>query len=90
MKHLASAWRRASRLEAFEKAHFALAEQQDAAGLQVFVEAGEREAGLLDVGAGDVALETVGAGQQVDRQADRLGSCVEQPANGDGRSHASS
>ena len=80
---------RAAGVQALEEAHFALAEQQDAAGLQVFVEAGEREAGLLDVGAGDVAVEPAGAGEQLDRQADRLGSGVEQPANGHGRSHGS-
>ena len=49
------------RLEALEIADLALAEDQDASRLQVFVEAGEREAGLLDVGAGDDAVEAVGA-----------------------------
>ena len=74
-------------IQALEEAHFALAEQQDAAGLQIFVEAGQRETGLLDVRAGDVTLEAVGAREQIDRQAYRLGSCIEQPANGHGRRH---
>ena len=41
--------------QAFEEAHFALAVDEHAAGLQVLVKAGEREAGLLDVGIGDAA-----------------------------------
>ena len=41
--------------EALEVADLALAEDQDASGLEVLVEAREREAGLLDVGAGDDA-----------------------------------
>jgi hypothetical protein len=49
------------------------------------MEPGERQAGLLDVGAGNVALEAARAGQQIDGEADRLGPCVEQAANRDGR-----
>ena len=40
-------------VEAFEIADLALAEDQDASRPEVLVEAGEREAGLLDVRAGD-------------------------------------
>ena len=54
-------------------------------GLQVLVEAGQREAGLLDVRAGDEAVEAVGAGQQLERQAERLGAAAEQAADGDAR-----
>ena len=74
-------------IEALEKAHLAFAEQQDAAGLQVFMESREREAGLLNVRTCNLAMESAGAGQQLDGQPHRLGSRIEQPANGDGRSH---
>ncbi len=58
-------------VQALEEAHFALAEQQDAAGLQVFVEAGEGEAGLLDVGAGDPAVQAAApASSSIDRPTD--------------------
>jgi hypothetical protein len=76
-------------IEALEKAHLAFAEQQDAAGLQVFMEPREREAGLLNVRTCNLAVESAGARQQLDGQAYRLGSRIEQPANGDGRSHVS-
>ena len=48
---------RASLIEALEVAHLALAEDEDAGRLEVLVEAGEREAGLLDVRAGDRPIE---------------------------------
>ena len=66
------------RLEALEIADLALAEDQHASRLEVFVEAGQREAGLLDVRAGDDAIEAVGAGQQLERQAERLGPAAQQ------------
>ncbi len=56
-------------IEALEEADFALAEDQNPSGLQVFVKPGQREAGLLDVGTGDEAVEAVAAGQQVEREA---------------------
>ena len=72
---------------AFQESYFTVAEQQDAACLQVLVKACQREARLLDVGTGDVALEPVGAGEKLDRLADRFGPRVEQAAYGDGRSN---
>src|SRR5262249_20682007 len=60
-----------------------LAEDQDAAGSEVLVEAGQRESGLLNMWAGDDATDAVGARQQLERQAERFGSAGEQPADGD-------
>ena len=59
-------------VEPLEIAHFALAVDQHAARLQVLVEAGEREAGLLDVGVGDAAIEAARAGEQIDRRGRRI------------------
>jgi hypothetical protein len=47
------------------------------------VEPGERQAGFLDVRAGNDALEAVGAGKQIERQAERLGPACEQRRDGD-------
>ena len=52
---------------AFKEAHFAEAEQQDASGLQVLMKTRQRETGFLDIRAGDVPPEPVGASQQLDR-----------------------
>ena len=65
-------------VEALEVAHLALAEHEDAAGLQVLVEAGQRQAGLLDVRAGDGALEAAVPAQQLERQADGVGPALQQ------------
>jgi hypothetical protein len=65
-------------VEAFEIADFTLAEDQHPARLEVFVEAGERQAGLLDVRAGDDAIEPVAAGEQFERQAEGVGPAREQ------------
>src|SRR5207249_7383875 len=79
------------RLEALEVADLALAENQDTPGPQILVEPGEREAGLLDVRAGDDAVEAPAAGEQIERQAERLGTAPEQRADGNARDwrHAS-
>ena len=74
---------RPAAVEALEIADLALAEDQHAARLEVLVKAGEREAGLLDVRAGDEAVEAVRARQQLERQAERLGPAAEQRADGD-------
>jgi hypothetical protein len=47
------------------------------------MEAGEREAGLLDVRAGDRPIEAFGAREQFERQAERLGPAGEQHRDGD-------
>ena len=75
------------RIEAFEIADLALAENEDAACLQVLVKAGEREPGLLNVRAGDDAVETFAAREQLERQAGGLGTASQQRADrhaGDG------
>ena len=58
------------RLEALEIADFALAEHEDAAGLQVLVKPGERKTGFLDVRARDDAIQAVGA-RRATRASDR-------------------
>jgi hypothetical protein len=65
-------------VEALEVAHLALAEDEDAPRLEVLVEPGEREAGLLDVRADDGALEAAAAAQQFERQADGVRPAVQQ------------
>ena len=70
------------RLEAFEVADLALAEDEHASGLQVLVEAREREAGFLDVGAGDEAIGPGAAGQQLDDEPERFGPAAQQAADG--------
>src|SRR5581483_4676532 len=69
-------------VEAFEIPDLAFAEDQDASRLQILVEAGQRQAGLLDVGARDATVEAVGAGQQFERQTRRLRPAAEQSADG--------
>ena len=71
------------RFQAFEVADFAFAEDQDASRPEIFMEAGEREAGLLDVRAGDRPIEAFGAREQFERQAERLGPAGEQHRDGD-------
>ena len=53
-------------VERLEIPDLALAEDEDAAAAQVGVEPREREPGLLRVRNGDVAVEAVGAGQQLE------------------------
>ena len=50
------------RLEALEIPHLAFTENQDPAGFEIFVKPRKREASLLDVWAGDDAVEPVPAG----------------------------
>ncbi len=73
-----------------EKANLALAENQDAAGAQVFVEARQRQAGFLDVGKRDAAFEAGGAGEQVEIQSDRCPARAEQRPDADARGHVTS
>src|SRR5581483_5883349 len=70
-------------VEPLEVANFALAEDQDAPRLQILLKAGEREAGLLHVRARDPAVQAVGAGEQVERQAGGFGPAAEQRTDGD-------
>jgi hypothetical protein len=49
------------------------------------VESGQREAGLLDVRAGDDAAEAVAARQQFERQPERIRTAGEELTNGDRR-----
>jgi hypothetical protein len=71
------------RLEALQIADLALAEDENAARLEILVEAGERETGLLDVRAGDRATQARGAGQQFERQPERLRTAAEERADRD-------
>ena len=50
---------------AFEEADLALAEDEHASRPQIFVESGQREAGLLDVRQRDLAVEPGRAAEQV-------------------------
>ena len=59
-----SAWVRAAGVRLSMKRISLSPKISDAPGLQVFVEAGQREPGLLDVGIGDAPLETVCSRQQ--------------------------
>jgi hypothetical protein len=72
-------------VQAFEIPHLALAEDEDAARLQVFVETGEGEAGLLDVGTGDGALEAAAPAQQFQRQPDDVGPPLQQARDAERR-----
>src|SRR6185295_8024158 len=65
-------------VQAFEITDLALAEDQDAPGFEVFVESGQREAGLLNVRTRDDAGKPVGACQQLERQAEGFRSAREQ------------
>ena len=76
---------RADGLEALEIADLAFAEDQHPARLQILVKAGEREPGLLDVGAGDAPVEAQAAGEQLERQAGRLRAAVQERAYRDTR-----
>ncbi len=78
------------RVEAFEIPDFTRAENQDAPRLEVFVEPGEREAGLLDVRTGDRSPETAGARQQLERESQRLGPRGEKRADSDAAVHSDS
>ena len=69
------------RFEALQVPHFAFAENQDPAGFEEFVKAGEGEPGLLNVRAGDDAGQAIRAGQQIERQAERLGPAAKQHAD---------
>ena len=73
----------ASPVQALEEPDLALAEDQHAARLEVFVEAGQREAGLLHVRTGDQAVEAVGAGQQLEREAERLRAAPQEGTDAD-------
>ena len=79
-------------LQAFEIADLALAENQHAPRFQVLVKAGQRQPGLLDVGAGDPAVEAGGAGQDLEgRPTDsgRLPSSAPTVTPGSGRHRGS-
>jgi hypothetical protein len=54
--------------QAIEVAHFALAEYDDAPRTKIFMEPGQGQAGLLDVRAGDSALEPPRAAQELERE----------------------
>ncbi len=75
------------RFHALDEADFALAEHQHAAGPEILVEAGEREAGLLDVRERDAAVEAGGAGEQVQVEAGARAAGAEQCADRDAARH---
>ncbi len=60
-------------------------EDEDATGLEIFVEARERETGLLNVRAGDDAPEAGGSGEELERQPERLRVVGQQGRDGDAR-----
>src|SRR4029079_13787612 len=78
-----------SGVERFEIADSGFAEHEDACGLQVGVEAGQRETGLLNMGARDRALEAVAAPEQLEWKPDRFSAALEQPLDGDRPIHPS-
>ena len=76
------------RWKALDVAHLALAEDEDARRLQILVEPGERETGLLNVRAGDDAPCPAGATEQLDRHPEGLGPAGEEVGDGHrGRRH---
>ena len=81
MKVVSSTSMRTSCVEAFEIAHLALAEDDDASRTKIFVKPGQREAGLLDVGAADSALEPAAPAQQLERETHRAGTPLDQARN---------
>src|SRR5690606_13418957 len=72
-------------IEALEVAHLALAEHQDACRLEVLVESGQRQAGLLDMRARDGPVQPGAAGEQLDGEVLRFRGALEQRGDGDGR-----
>ena len=66
-------------IETFEIADLALAEDEHSCRAEVLVKAGERQTGLLDVRAGDRPIETASAAQQLEGEADGVGSALEKP-----------
>ena len=78
-----------------EIADFALAEHEHAAAAQVGVEARQRQPGFLRVRNGDVAVEPVAAGEQLEIERAGIGQIAQQGGDGDaaavvaGRGHRS-
>ncbi len=70
-------------VEALEIPDLALPEDEHTAFAQIRVEAGEREAGLLGVGDGDPAAETVDAREHLEVEAARLRQVVQNRPDGD-------
>ena len=81
-EHAAQHGRPLGAVEGFEVADFALAEDEDAATAKVGVESRQREAGLLRVRDGDVAAETVGAGQQLEVERAGIGQIAQYGGDG--------
>ena len=71
-------------IEAFEIAHLALTENEDARGLEVLVEAGQGKAGLLNVRTRNRAADSRFPAEQLDREAKRLGPPLQEIRYGDG------
>ena len=82
-KTRASAARRGSRSQRLDVADLALAEHEHAAAVQVGVESGEREAGLLRLRDGDPALHAGAAGEQLEREGARIGQIAQQRCDSD-------
>ena len=74
---------RACRRQALQVAHLAVAVDEHAAGPQVLVIPGQGQAGLLDVGTGDLAVETGGAGDELQRKSGRVLTAPEQASHRD-------
>ncbi len=71
------------RIQEFEVPDFAFAKHQHAARAQVLLKSGEREARFLRVRIGDHAIDAVRAGEQFERQTERVGPAPEQATHGD-------
>ena len=68
-------------IQAFEVAHLAVAEDQDASLPEIFVKAREREAGFLRVGAQDAAVEAAATGENFEIESQRFGAALKQFAD---------
>ena len=71
------------RVQVFEVPDFAFAEHEHAARAQVLLKSRERQAGFLRVRIGDYAIDAVRAGEQFERQTERVGPAPEQATHGD-------
>jgi hypothetical protein len=64
--------------QAVQVSDLALAENENPSGLEVVIEAGQGEAGLLDVGARDEPAQAGTSPEQFQREPERVGPALEQ------------
>src|SRR5580765_7468040 len=72
-----------SRHQMFEVPDFAFTEHQHAARTQVFLKSSKRQSGFLRMRIGDYPIDAVRAGEQFERQTERVGPAPEQATHGD-------